>query len=174
MSPFQFFKGIAPAGLFAFSSASSAGTLPLTMKNTEENVGVSKRTSSFVLPLGATINMDGTAIYQGVAVLFIAQFYGIELTMTQLLLVVLTATLASIGTAGVPGAGMIMLTLVLTTIGLPLEGIALVAGIDRILDMFRTSVNVIGDAAGAVVVDRTEKNNEESLEEREHEIKLNA
>ncbi|UTR12663.1 dicarboxylate/amino acid:cation symporter [Evansella sp. LMS18] len=174
MSPFQFFKGIAPAGLFAFSSASSAGTLPLTMKNTEENLGVSKRTSSFVLPLGATINMDGTAIYQGVAVLFIAQFYGIELTMTQLLLVVLTATLASIGTAGVPGAGMIMLTLVLTTIGLPLEGIALVAGIDRILDMFRTSVNVIGDAAGAVVVDRTEKNNEESLEEREHEIKLNA
>ncbi|QHS23121.1 dicarboxylate/amino acid:cation symporter [Virgibacillus sp. MSP4-1] len=157
MSPLVFFKGIAPAGLFAFSSASSAGTLPLTMKNAQENLGVSQKTSSFVLPLGATINMDGTAIYQGVAVLFIAQFYGIELSISQLLSVVLIATLASIGTAGVPGAGMIMLTLVLTNIHLPLGGIALIAGVDRILDMFRTSINVIGDAAGAVVVDRTEK-----------------
>lgn len=161
MSPLTFLKGIAPAAIFAFSSASSAGTLPLTIKNTTENLGVSKGTSSFVLPLGATINMDGTAIYQGVAVLFIAQFYGIELSIMQLLSVVLIATLASIGTAGVPGAGLIMLTLVLTYIDLPLEGIALIAGIDRILDMFRTSVNVIGDASAAVIVDHTEPLDEE-------------
>ncbi|SDN89253.1 dicarboxylate/amino acid:cation symporter [Alkalicoccus daliensis] len=161
MSPIAFIKGIAPAAIFAFSSASSAGTLPLTIKNTTENLGVSKGTSSFVLPLGATINMDGTAIYQGVAVLFIAQFYGVELSVMQLLTVVLIATLASIGTAGVPGAGLIMLTLVLTNVGLPLEGIALIAGIDRILDMFRTSVNVIGDASAAVVVDRKEPLDEE-------------
>ncbi|MCR6109988.1 dicarboxylate/amino acid:cation symporter [Bacillus sp. A301a_S52] len=162
MSPITFFKGIAPASIFAFSSASSAGTLPITIKNVTENLGVSKGTSSFVLPLGATINMDGTAIYQGVAVLFIAQFYGIELTVMQLLSVVLIATLASIGTAGVPGAGLIMLTLVLTNIGLPLEGIALVAGIDRILDMFRTSVNVMGDASAAVIIDRNEPLDEET------------
>ncbi|SES64897.1 Na+/H+-dicarboxylate symporter [Salinibacillus kushneri] len=171
ISPLVFFKGIAPAGLFAFSSASSAGTLPLTMKNSQENLGVTQKTSSCVLPLGATINMDGTAIYQGVAVLFIAQFYGIELSVSQLLSVVLIATLASIGTAGIPGAGMIMLTLVLTNIGLPLEGIALIAGVDRILDMFRTSINVIGDAAGAVLVDRTEKNH---TEDQELEHSLNA
>ncbi|UJW57093.1 dicarboxylate/amino acid:cation symporter [Bacillus sp. A116_S68] len=162
MSPITFFKGIAPASIFAFSSASSAGTLPITIKNVTENLGVSKGTSSFVLPLGATINMDGTAIYQGVAVLFIAQFYGIELTVMQLLSVVLIATLASIGTAGVPGAGLIMLTLVLTNINLPLEGIALVAGIDRILDMFRTSVNVMGDASAAVIIDRNEPLDEEA------------
>jgi Na+/H+-dicarboxylate symporter len=164
MSPLTFFKGIAPAGLFAFSSTSSAATLPITMKNTQE-LGVSQRTSSFVLPIGATVNMDGTAIYQGVAVLFIAQFYGVELSVMQLLSVVLIATLASIGTAGVPGAGMMMLTLVLTNVGLPIEGVALIAGIDRILDMFRTSVNVIGDATGAVFVDRAErKHAERSIE----------
>ncbi|SDI73946.1 dicarboxylate/amino acid:cation symporter [Alteribacillus bidgolensis] len=173
MSPLVFFKGIAPAGLFAFSSASSAGTLPLTMKNSQENLGVSQKTSSFVLPLGATINMDGTAIYQGVAVLFIAQFYGIELSIMQMLSVILIATLASIGTAGVPGAGLIMLTFVLTNIGLPLEGIALIAGIDRILDMFRTSVNVVGDAAGAVFVDRTEKHHE-SNEDKDLEYSMNV
>jgi Na+/H+-dicarboxylate symporter len=161
LNPITFIKGIAPAAIFAFSSASSAGTLPLTIKNTTENLGVSKGTSSFVLPLGATINMDGTAIYQGVAVVFIAQFYGVDLSAMQLLTVVLIATLASIGTAGVPGAGLIMLTLVLTNIGLPLEGIALIAGIDRILDMFRTSVNVIGDASAAVIVDRKEPLDEE-------------
>ncbi|GAA0500142.1 dicarboxylate/amino acid:cation symporter [Salinibacillus aidingensis] len=170
MNPLVFFKGIAPAGLFAFSSASSAGTLPLTMKNAQENLGVSQKTSSFVLPLGATINMDGTAIYQGVAVLFIAQFYGIELSISQLLSVVLIATLASIGTAGVPGAGMIMLTLVLTNINLPLGGIALIAGVDRILDMFRTSINVIGDAAGAVVVDRTEKKHADEDKNLEYSV----
>lgn len=152
MGPLTFFKGISPAAIVAFSTASSAGTLPVTLKNTQENLGVSKRISSFVLPLGATINMDGTAIYQGVSVVFIAQFYGLDLSLFQLLTVVLTTVLASIGTAGVPGAGLIMLTMVLTSIGLPLEGIALIAGIDRILDMMRTTVNIVGDASAAVVV----------------------
>lgn len=156
MNPFTFFKGIAPAAIVAFSTASSAGTLPVTIKNTQENLGVSNKISSFVLPLGATINMDGTAIYQGVAVIFIAQFYGLDLTFMQLLTVIITTVLASIGTAGVPGAGMIMLAMVLGAIGLPLEGIALIAGIDRILDMFRTTVNIVGDASAAVVVAGTE------------------
>ena len=157
MSPLHFFKGISPAALVAFSTASSAGTLPVTIKNTNENLGVPNKISSFVLPLGATINMDGTAIYQGVAVIFIAQFYSLDLTFLQLLTVVLTTVLASIGTAGVPGAGMIMLAMVLTSVNMPLEGIALIAGIDRILDMMRTSVNIVGDASAAVVVAGTEK-----------------
>ena len=157
MNSLTFFKGIAPAAVVAFSTASSAGTLPVTIKNTQENLGVSNKISSFVLPLGATINMDGTAIYQGVAVIFIAQFYGLDLTFMQLITVVITTILASIGTAGVPGAGMIMLAMVLGAVGLPLEGIALIAGIDRILDMFRTTINIVGDAAGAVTVAGTEK-----------------
>lgn len=152
MNPLTFFKGISPAAIVAFSTASSAGTLPVTIKNTQENLGVSNKISSFVLPLGATINMDGTAIYQGVAVVFIAQFYGMDMTLMQLTTVVLTTVLASIGTAGVPGAGMIMLAMVLAAVNLPLEGIALIAGIDRILDMFRTSINIVGDASAAVVV----------------------
>ncbi|WP_432354177.1 dicarboxylate/amino acid:cation symporter [Sporosarcina sp. A2] len=156
MSPIKFFKGMAPAAVVAFSTCSSAGTLPVTLKNTQESLGVSKKISSFVLPLGATINMDGTAIYQGVAVVFIAQFYGLELSFLQLLTVVLTAVLASIGAAGVPGAGVIMLAMVLTSVNMPLEGIALIAGIDRILDMFRTTVNILGDASAAVVVAATE------------------
>ncbi|MDW7670402.1 MAG: dicarboxylate/amino acid:cation symporter [Bacillota bacterium] len=156
MSPLKFFKGIMPAAITAFTTTSSAGTLPVTIKCARENLGISQKVASFVLPLGATINMDGTALYQGVSVLFVAQVYGVELTMAQMGTIVLTATLASIGTAGVPGAGMIMLSLVLTAIGLPLEGVALVAGIDRILDMARTSVNVIGDASAAVVVAATE------------------
>ncbi|MBO1910777.1 cation:dicarboxylase symporter family transporter, partial [Microvirga sp. 3-52] len=145
------------AALVAFSTASSAGTLPVTIKNTNENLGVPNKISSFVLPLGATINMDGTAIYQGVAIVFIAQFYSLDLTFLQLVTVVLTTVLASIGTAGVPGAGMIMLAMVLTSVNMPLEGIALIAGIDRILDMMRTSVNVVGDASAAVIVAGTEK-----------------
>lgn len=153
MSPYYFFKGIFPAASVAFATCSSSGTLPVTMKNTQENLGVSKGTSSFVLPLGATINMDGTAIYQGIAVMFIAQYFGVELTMAQILIVALMGTLASIGAAGVPGAGLIMLTMVLTAVNLPLEGIALIAGIDRILDMLRTSVNIIGDASACVVVE---------------------
>jgi len=154
MSPYHFFKGIAPAASVAFATCSSSGTLPVTMKNTQENLGVSKETSSFVLPLGATINMDGTAIYQGIAVMFIAQYFGVELTAAQILIVALMGTLASIGAAGVPGAGLIMLTMVLTAVNLPLEGIALIAGIDRILDMFRTSVNIMGDASACVVVEK--------------------
>lgn len=156
INPLTFFKGIGPAAVVAFSTASSAATLPVTLKNTQENLGVSNKISSFVLPLGATVNMDGTAIYQGIAVVFIAQFYGLELSFLQLMTVVLTTVLASIGTAGVPGAGMIMLAMVLSAIGLPLEGIALIAGVDRILDMFRTVVNIVGDASCAVVVAGTE------------------
>ncbi|HLR09854.1 MAG TPA: dicarboxylate/amino acid:cation symporter [Sporosarcina sp.] len=157
MGPIQFFKGISPAALVAYSTASSAGTLPVTIKNTNENLGVPNKISSFVLPLGATINMDGTAIYQGVAVIFIAQFYDLELTFLQLLTVVLTTVLASIGTAGVPGAGMVMLAMVLTSVNMPLEGIALIAGIDRVLDMMRTATNIVGDASAAVVVAGSEK-----------------
>lgn len=166
MNPLTFFKGISPAAIVAFSTASSAGTLPVTIKNTQENLGVSNKISSFVLPLGATINMDGTAIYQGVAVVFIAQFYGMDMTLIQLTTVVLTTVLASIGTAGVPGAGMIMLAMVLAAINLPLEGIALIAGIDRVLDMFRTSINIVGDASAAVVVAGSEDEIDRSAFER--------
>src|SRR5699024_4367953 len=141
MSPMTFLKGIAPAAMVAFSTSSSSGTLPVTMKCAEENLNVTKETSSFVLPLGATINMDGTAVYQGLTVMFVAQYYGVELTFSQLATIALIATFASIGTAGVPGAGMIMLIMVLSAVNLPLEGIALVAGVDRILDMLRTTVN---------------------------------
>ncbi|QNB47317.1 cation:dicarboxylase symporter family transporter [Thermanaerosceptrum fracticalcis] len=156
MSPFKFFKGFSPAMLIAFSTCSSSATLPVSMKSVEENLGVSKEVSSFVMPLGATINMDGTAIYQGVCAVFVAQVFGMDLTIGQMFTVILTATLASIGTAGVPGAGLIMLTMVLQSIGLPLEGIALIAGIDRILDMIRTTVNVTGDASAAVIINRSE------------------
>jgi proton glutamate symport protein len=151
-----FFKGIQDAQLIAFSSSSSAVTLPVTMECVEENLGVSNEVSSFVLPLGATINMDGTALYQGVAAVFIAQVYGLDLTFSQQLMIVLTATLASIGTAAAPGLGMITLAMVLTTIRIPLEGIALILGVDRILDMCRTVVNITGDASCAVVVASTE------------------
>ena len=156
MSPLKFFKGMMPAIMFAFSSASSVGTLPINMKCVEE-LGGDKQVSSFVLPLGATINMDGTAIYMGVCSLFIANVYGIDLTMAQMGMIILTGTLASIGTAGVPGAGLIMLSMVLLSVGLPMEGLALVAGIDRILDMFRTTVNITGDAAVTCVINETEK-----------------
>ena len=144
---------------FAFSSASSVGTLPLNLECTEK-LGAKKDIASFVLPLGATINMDGTAIYQGVCAVFIASCYGIELTLPQMLTIVLTATLASIGTAGVPGSGMVMLAMVLQSVGLPVEGIALVAGIDRIFDMGRTVVNITGDAACTVIVSSIEDRKE--------------
>ena len=152
MNPLFFFRGIRPAQIIAFSSSSSNATLPVTIQCAEENLGVSKDVASFVLPLGATINMDGTALYQGVATVFIAQVYGIPLTMIDMLTIVLMATLASIGTAGVPSVGLITLTMVMRTIGVPLEGIALILGVDRILDMCRTVVNVTGDAAAAVIV----------------------
>ncbi|SDZ86989.1 Na+/H+-dicarboxylate symporter [Oribacterium sp. KHPX15] len=153
ISPIHFFKKMAPAMMFAFSSASSVGTLPLNMECVT-NLGASKEVSSFVLPLGATINMDGTAIYQGVCAIFIAACYGIDLSMSQMLTIVLTATLASIGTAGVPGAGMVMLAMVLQSVGLPVEGIALVAGVDRIFDMGRTVLNITGDASCAVCISK--------------------
>ncbi|MBQ8851407.1 MAG: dicarboxylate/amino acid:cation symporter [Oscillibacter sp.] len=159
MSPMTFFRGMSRPIMFAFSSASSVGTLPFNMEATEK-LGARKSIASFVLPLGATINMDGTAIYQGVCAIFIAQIFGIDLGLSQQLTIILTATLASIGTAGVPGSGMIMLAMVLQSVGLPVEGIALVAGIDRILDMGRTVVNITGDAACTIVVDAWETKRE--------------
>ena len=155
-NPIWFFKNFFPAQVVAFSTASSAATLPISMKTAQEKLKVPESISSFTQSLGATINMDGTAIMQGAAVIFIAQAYNIELTMGQLLTVVLTAVLASIGTAAVPGAGLIMLAMVLTSVGLPVEGIALVLGVDRLLDMVRTAVNITGDAACSVVVAQTE------------------
>ncbi|SDB06584.1 Sodium:dicarboxylate symporter family protein [Butyrivibrio sp. INlla16] len=156
MSPLAFLKGQLPAMIFAFSSSSSVGTLPINMKGCEK-MGADKEVTSFVLPLGATINMDGTAIYQGVCAIFIAACYGIHLTPSQMVTIVLTATLASIGTAGVPGAGMVMLAMVLASVGLPLDGIALVAGVDRIFDMGRTVVNITGDASCALIVSNLER-----------------
>ena len=156
LSPLKFFKGMLPAIMFAFSSASSVGSLPINMECSEK-LGADKDISSFVLPLGATINMDGTAIYQGVCAIFIASCFGISLTLTQMLSIILTATLASIGTAGVPGAGMVMLAMVLQSVGLPVEGIALVAGVDRIFDMGRTTVNIVGDASCSIIVTALEK-----------------
>lgn len=155
LSPIEFFKGMAPAIMMAFSSASSVGTLPINMECSQK-LGADKDIASFVLPLGATINMDGTAIYQGVCAVFIACCYGIDLTLPQMVTIVLTATLASIGTAGVPGAGMVMLAMVLQSVGLPIEGIALVAGVDRIFDMGRTTVNITGDSACAIIVSKLE------------------
>ena len=156
MNPIDFLKGQLPAMIFAFSSSSSVGTLPINMKGCEK-MGADKEITSFVLPLGATINMDGTAIYQGVCAIFISACYGIDLTIPQMLTIILTATLASIGTAGVPGAGMVMLAMVLASVGLPLDGIALVAGVDRIFDMGRTVVNITGDASCAIVVSNLER-----------------
>lgn len=166
VTPLQFFKGIAPAMIFAYTTASSSATLPINMKRTEENLGVPKSICSFTLPLGATVNMDGTAIYQGICAFFIAQVYGLELSIGAQLTIILTATLASIGTAGVPGAGMIMLGMVLQSVGLPIEGIALIAGVDRILDMMRTMINITGDSACSVIVAATEGELNRSVYER--------
>ena len=151
-----FYKGIAPAQLLAFSTSSSGATLPATMECCEEKLGVSEEVSSFVLPLGATINMDGTALYQAVAAVFIAQAIGMDLTFTAQLTIILTAVLASIGTAAVPSAGIIMLVIILETVGVPTKGIALILGVDRILDMIRTVVNVTGDASVSVIVANSE------------------
>lgn len=156
ISPVRFFREALPATLFAFSSASSAGALPFSMESAER-LNVSQPVRSFVLPLGATINMDGTAIYQGVCALFIANAYGLSLGFGQQLTIVASCTLASVGTAGVPGAGAVMLSMVLQSVGLPIEGIGLVLGIDRVLDMARTAVNVTGDLAAAVVVSWPER-----------------
>lgn len=158
-SPMWFFRGVREAMLAAFVTRTSAGVLPISMGNVQKNLGVSEDVSAFVLPLGATINMDGTAIYQGVCALFVAQAFGIELGLNAQIGILITATLASIGTAGVPGAGLIMLSMVLSSAGLPIEGIGLVAGIDAVLDMARTCVNVTGDMCVATVVAKTEGEN---------------
>ncbi len=156
LNPVRFFQGIVEPQIVAFTSTSSSGTLPVTMTAVQKNLGVNRSVASFTLPLGATINMDGTAMYQGVAALFVAQAFGVDLGMSEYITIILTSTLASIGTAGVPGAGLVMLSLVLTSVGLPLEGVAIVAGIDRILDMARTSLNVTGDAACTVLIAKSE------------------
>lgn len=152
----RYFKGIRPVQLLAFSTSSSNATLPLTMQRCEKELGVPEDISSFVLPLGATVNMDGTSLYQGVAAVFIAQALGIELSLSDQLMILFTATLASIGSAGVPGAGLVMLVIVLEAIGIPAAGLALILAVDRILDMFRTVVNVTGDTAVAVMVTASE------------------
>ncbi|RMG63764.1 MAG: dicarboxylate/amino acid:cation symporter [Calditrichaeota bacterium] len=157
MNPGFFLKGIRPAQLIAFSTSSSGATLPVTLEVCEQNLGVSNKVASFVLPLGATVNMDGTALYQGVAALFIAQVYGIPVTLSGQLTIILTATLASIGTAAVPGVGLFMLIIVLKQVGIPLEGIALILSVDRLLDMFRTMINVTSDCTASVIVAHMEK-----------------
>ncbi|AUJ24507.1 MULTISPECIES: dicarboxylate/amino acid:cation symporter [Virgibacillus] len=156
-SPLKFYKAFFPAMSVAFSTSSSSATLPVSMKIAQEKLGVKKSISSFVQPLGATINMDGTAIMQAVATVFIAQVYAEPLGLSQMLMVVLTATLASIGTAGVPGVGLIMLAMVLKQVGLPVDGIALIIGVDRLLDMIRTSLNITGDAACAYIISEDDK-----------------
>lgn len=155
----QFYFGLRNAHAIAFSTSSSAATLPLTFDCVENNLGVKKQISGFVLPLGATINMDGTALYQGVAAIFIAQVYGLDLSLTEQLTVIFTAVLASIGTAPVPGVGIIMLVLILNAVHIPAQGIALILGVDRILDMLRTITNVTGDAAVAVAINGMESKN---------------
>jgi Na+/H+-dicarboxylate symporter len=157
VSPFEFYKRVAPAAVLAFSSASSAATLPVTMDVGERNLGIKREICSFTLPLGATVNMDGTALYQGISALFLAQLLGIDLSIGQMLTIVLSATLASIGTAGVPGAGMIMLAMVLESVGLPVSAIAIIMGVDRLIDMGRTCMNVTGDLACTLAVARSEK-----------------
>ncbi len=166
LSPIHYLRALANPAAVAFTTTSSSGTLPVTIRTAHEELGVSREISSFVLPLGATINMDGTAIYQGVAVIFIAQVFGVSLDVQDYLMIIMTSTLASIGTAGVPGAGLIMLSLVLSTVGLPLEGLAIVAGIDRILDMARTSVNVCGDLMISVLISKSEKGLDTSVYEK--------
>ncbi len=153
-NPFQFVRHMSKALLTAFSTASSSATLPLTMTNAVEEAKVSTRVSNFVLPLGATVNMDGTALYEAVAVIFIAQVYAVPLDSTQLVIIFLTATLAAIGAAGIPEAGLVTMVIVLTSVGLPLEGIGLLLSVDWLLDRFRTTVNVWGDSIGAAVIDR--------------------
>ncbi len=156
LNPLWFLKKMRPVHLLAFSTSSSNATLPLNMENTEKNMGVHEEITSFVLPLGATVNMDGTSLYQSVAAIFIAQVFNIDLSFIDQLLIIVTATLASIGSAGVPGAGMVMLAIVLNSVGIPVEGIALIMGPDRILDMCRTVINVTGDTTVATVIARRE------------------
>ena len=157
LSPIKFVKKFAPVMGFAFSTATSNATIPLSIETLHKKMGVSKKISSFTIPLGATINMDGTAIMQGVAVVFVAQAFNITLTPVDYLTVIATATIASIGTAGVPGVGLITLSMVFASVGLPVEGIGIIMGIDRILDMARTTVNITGDAVCTTIVAHQDK-----------------
>ena len=163
INPLKFYKKMREPMLFAFSTSSSGATLPVTLRTVEKKLGVDNSIASFSVPLGATINMDGTAIMQGVATVFIAQYFHVDLVFTDYLMVILTATMASVGTAAVPGVGLIMLTMVLTQVGLPVEGIALIIGVDRLLDMTRTAVNVAGDAMVATTVAHSEKKLDRSV-----------
>ncbi|MEC7939430.1 MAG: dicarboxylate/amino acid:cation symporter [Pseudomonadota bacterium] len=178
LSPITFLRKMEDAIMFAFSTASSNATIPVTMETAKNRMGVDNKVASFTVPLGATVNMDGTAIMQGVATAFIAQAYNIDLTMGDYLMVILTATLASVGTAGVPGVGLVMLAMVLNQVGLPLEGIALIMGVDRLLDMIRTAVNITGDSAVSIIVAKSEgaldesRFNDPTAGEKEEEVKL--
>ena len=178
LNPIVFFKKMREAAMFAFSTSSSGATLPVTMETATKKLGVNNSIASFTLPLGATLNMDGTAIMQGVATVFIAQFFAVDLALSDYLMVILTATLASIGTAAVPGVGLIMLAMVLQQVGLPVEGIALIIGVDRLLDMTRTAVNVTGDCMVSCVVAKSENEfNDDSCDnenagEKEEDIDL--
>ena len=178
LSPITFLRKMEDAIMFAFSTASSNATIPVTMETAKNRMGVDNKVASFTVPLGATVNMDGTAIMQGVATAFIAQAYNIDLTMGDYLMVILTATLASVGTAGVPGVGLVMLAMVLNQVGLPLEGIALIMGVDRLLDMIRTAVNITGDNAVSIIVAESEgaldesRFNDPAAGEKEEEVKL--
>jgi len=156
LNPLTFFRRMSPVMAYAFSTSSSNATLPITLETVEYKLGVRNEVASFTVPLGATINMDGTAIMQGVATVFIAQAFNVDIGLTGYLMVILTATLASIGTAGVPGVGLITLAMVLQQVGLPVEGIALIIGVDRLLDMLRTAVNVTGDGTVSTIVARSE------------------
>lgn len=163
LNPLKFFKKFSEVLVFAFSTASSNATVPVTMEVAEKKLGVHNAVASFTVPLGATVNMDGTAIMQGVATVFVSQVYGIDLSMTDYLMVILTATLASIGTAGVPGVGLVMLAMVFNQVGLPVEGIGLIIGVDRLLDMTRTAVNVTGDTVVSCIVAKTENQFDQSV-----------
>ena len=170
LNPITFFKKFMPAIVTAFSTSSSSATIPVTLDTVQNKLGVHEDVSAFTIPLGATINMDCTSIMQGVATVFIAQVYGIELGLTAYLTVIITATLASIGTAGVPGVGLIMLSMVLTQVGLPVEGIGLIIGIDRILDMTRTAVNITGDAVCTLIVAKSENEFDEDVFNSKEEV----
>jgi Na+/H+-dicarboxylate symporter len=157
-NPFKYFKKVKEALLIAFSTSSSSATLPVSMEVAEEKAKVKKKVAGFVLPLGATINMDGTALYEAIAAMFVASFYGIDLSIGEQIVIFFTASLAAIGAAGIPSAGLVTMTLVFTAVGIPLEGIALILSVDRFLDMLRTTVNVWGDLIGAKIIDRFVKN----------------
>lgn len=172
LNPLTFFKKIIDAQVLAFSTSSSSATLPITMKVAEDKLGVSKGTANFVLPLGSTVNMDGTAIYLGISTVFVAGLVGVDLTIGNYLTVIFTATLASIGAAGIPGVALVMMSMVFASIGLPIEAIAIIAGVDRLLDMVRTTVNVTGDLAISVVIDRSEGTFDQALYDSK-ESKLN-